>query len=217
MLPPVIPLFPLPNVVLFPGACLPLHVFEPRYRAMVSDVLAGDRLIGLVLLQHGWEEDDEGHPPVYPVGCAGLVTHADRLEDGRYDIVLCGLEKFRIVTELNETGLSLARPYRVARIEPLPEPFQAGERDAIQEGRRRLEAFLATRVTGDGRHGLLPPGIPDGDLINALSQHLALEPLEKQALLERDGLLARCRSLVELLEMKELTGRLSILVKDRTH
>ena len=217
MLPPEIPLFPLPNAVLFPGAFLPLHIFEPRYRAMLTDALAGDRVIGLVLLRPGWEVDYKAEPAVYPVGCAGLITHADRLEDGRYNIVLCGLEKFRIVSESSGTSLSRTRPYRVARIEPILETLAAGDRDAIQDGRRRLEAFLATRITGDGRHGLLPPGISDEDLINALAQHLALEPLEKQALLERDGLLARCHSLVELLEMKELAGRAPTAMKDWTH
>ncbi len=90
MLPPTIPLFPLPNVVLFPNVYLPLHIFEPRYREMVSDALDGDRIIGMVLLRPGWEGDYEGRPAVYPVGCAGLISHAERLSDGRYNIVLQG-------------------------------------------------------------------------------------------------------------------------------
>ena len=83
MLPPIVPVFPLPNVVLFPNVFLPLHIFEPRYRQMVEDALNGDRIIGMVLLRPGWEGDYEGRPPVYPVGCAGVVTHAERLADGR--------------------------------------------------------------------------------------------------------------------------------------
>ena len=74
MLPATLPLFPLPNVVLFPNVFLPLHIFEPRYRAMVADALKGDRLIGMVLLRPGWESDYEGRPPVFPTGCAGLIT-----------------------------------------------------------------------------------------------------------------------------------------------
>jgi Lon protease-like protein len=70
MLPPAIPIFPLPNVVLFPNVFLPLHIFEPRYKEMVADALAGDRIIGMALLRPGWEGDYEGRPPIYPVGCA---------------------------------------------------------------------------------------------------------------------------------------------------
>jgi Lon protease-like protein len=99
MLPPEIPLFPLPNVALFPSALLPLHIFEARYRAMVADALDGERLIGMVMLRPGWEPHYERTPPVYPIGCAGFITHADRLADGRFNIMLRGLEKFRIVSE----------------------------------------------------------------------------------------------------------------------
>jgi Lon protease-like protein len=74
MLPPIIPIFPLPNVVLFPSVFLPLHIFEPRYRAMVRDALGGDRIIGMALLRPGWDAHYEGSPAVYEVGCAGLIT-----------------------------------------------------------------------------------------------------------------------------------------------
>ncbi len=108
ILPPTIPIFPLPNVVLFPNVFLPLHIFETRYRAMVKDALASDRIIGMVLLQPGFEANYEGRPRVYPVGCAGVITHSEPLPDGRYNIVLRGLEKFRM------TGEDESRPYRLA-------------------------------------------------------------------------------------------------------
>src|SRR5689334_19365078 len=111
MLPLTIPLFPLPNVVLFPSVCLPLHIFEPRYREMVGDALDGDRIIGMVLLRPGWEADYEGRPAIYDVGCAGLITHSERLADGRYNIVLRGLHKFRVQAEEG------SRAYRVASID----------------------------------------------------------------------------------------------------
>src|SRR5579862_5390507 len=95
----LLPLFPLDNVVLFPNVFLPLHIFEPRYREMVADAVASDRLIGMVLLRPGWEADYEGRPPVYPTGCSGLITHVERLDDGRYNIVLRGLERFRVIEE----------------------------------------------------------------------------------------------------------------------
>ncbi|HEY7788992.1 MAG TPA: LON peptidase substrate-binding domain-containing protein [Vicinamibacterales bacterium] len=209
-----IPLFPLPNVVLFPNVFLPLHVFEPRYRRMVADALAGDRLIGIVLLKPGWEPEYEGAPAVYPVGCTGLITHAEPLDDGRYNIVLRGLDKFRIVEESEGPG------YRRAQVDVLLETIAADDRTPIRGQRRRLEALLtpAIEVGSDPvsctvDHGrkkqdltpLVPPSMADEDLVHTLAQYLSLEPLERQALLERDGVRARAEALVALLEMKELT------------
>jgi Lon protease-like protein len=203
MLPPVLPLFPLPNVVLFPNVFLPLHIFEPRYRQMVEDALVGDRIIGMVLLQPGYEGGYDGQPAVYHVGCAGLMTHAERLGDGRFNIVLRGLERFRI---LDEEPVSPAAPYRRAMIAPLAEPVSTAS-EGLRAERQKLEAMLTPLLSGTPSERGLPPNMPDEDLINALSQYLALEPIEKQALLERDGALARCRSLAELLEMRAMTEK----------
>ena len=201
MLPPAIPIFQLPNVVLFPNVFLPLHIFEPRYREMVADALAGDRIIGMVLLQPGWEANYDGRPPVYPIGCAGVVTNAERLADGRYNIVLQGLEKFRILSE--DEG----HTYRVARVDGLPESAGADDQESMRTARRRLETLLVPQPSGRGADPKLPPSMPDQDLVNALAQYLELEPVEKQALLERQGLLDRCHSLIELLEMKVIVSR----------
>jgi uncharacterized protein len=197
MLPAEIPLFPLPNVALFPAALLPLHIFEARYRAMVEDALDGERLIGMVMLRPGWEPHYERTPEVYPVGCAGFITHADRLPDGRYNIMLRGLEKFRIVGERGaREGVQL---YRMAQIESIAEaPIERGS-PAVLDARRRLERLIAKRLQRSADESI-PKDIPDEDLIHAIAQHL--EPLEKQALLECDGLLRRCQALIELLEMR---------------
>ena len=200
MLPPTIPIFPLPNVVLFPSVFLPLHIFEARYRDMVNEALKGDRIIGMVLLRPGWETDYEGRPPVYPIGCAGVITHAERLADGRFNIVLRGMEKFRIRGE--ESG----RAYRLAQVEPVPEPPPEQTREAMQTQRRRLETLLVPQPEGS-QERRIPSAMPDEELVNALAQYLEFEPVEKQALLERDGLLERSRSLIELLEMKVLVAR----------
>jgi Lon protease-like protein len=200
MLPPAIPLFPLPDVVLFPHVFLPLHIFEPRYRDMVSDALKGDRIIGMVLLRPGWEDQYEARPAVYPVGCAGLITNAERLPDGRFNIVLQGLEKFRVVDE------DTSRSYRLARVDSLDEDPALEDREAMRVARRRLESLIVPHHPG-AADPKLPPSMPDEDLVNALAQYLELEPVEKQALLEREGLLARCHSLIELLEMKVLVAR----------
>ena len=82
MLPASIPLFPLPNVVLFPNVFLPLHIFERRYRQMVADALDGDRIIGMTLLRPGYEANYEGRPSIYDIGCAGVITHSQPLADG---------------------------------------------------------------------------------------------------------------------------------------
>jgi Lon protease-like protein len=196
MLPPTIPLFPLPNVVLFPNVFLPLHIFEPRYRAMLADALAGDRIIGMTLLMPGYEADYHGRPPVYPVGCAGVITHSEQMPDGRSNVVLRGIEKFRIVEE------DASRDYRLARIEPLPETMSDADKRLLKQRRHRLEALLIAAIERGGQDPRLPSSIPDEDLINALSQYLGLDPVERQALLERNGTLARCDGLIELLEMK---------------
>jgi uncharacterized protein len=201
MLPPTIPIFPLPNAVLFPNVFLPLHIFEPRYRAMVADALAGDRMIGMVLLQPGYQADYEGRPPVYPVGCAGVITHAETLADGRYNIMLRGIEKFRIVGEQSD------KPYRLAHVQALPEALTDADRAAIRQDRRRVETLLAAAVERLGTGPRVPAAVPDEELVNALAQYLQLDPIERQALLERDGIASRCRGLIELLEMKTLTPR----------
>ena len=198
MLPPTIPIFPLPNAVLFPNVFMPLHIFEARYRAMVSDALSGDRIIGMVLLRAGFERDYEGRPPIFPVGCAGVITHSEPLPDGRFNIVLKGLEKFRV------TGEEGAKAYRVATIDALPEQMTDVERAELHRLRQRVEALLAAAVEREGGDPKFPPAVADEDLVNALAQYMALEPIERQALLERRGVLERCHGLIELIEMKTM-------------
>jgi Lon protease-like protein len=211
----LLPLFPLPSVVLFPNVFLPLHIFEARYREMVADALAGDRLIGMVLLKPGWERDYEGRPAVFPVGCSGVITHAEYLADGRYNLVLRGVERFRIVSEDHE------RRYRRAIVEPISARALApAEWPILREYRAKLDALIAPLVARKHDLGRLQTtGTPhegdpfgtramsDEDLVNALAQYLDLEPIEKQALLEEDCLAGRAAALVELIEMKMLMAR----------
>ena len=196
MLPSEIPIFPLPNVVLFPSALLPLHIFEPRYRAMVADALESERLIGMVMLRPGWEPHYDKAPEVYPIGCAGFITHADQLPDGRFNIMLRGLEKFRILSE--RAGRQGAERYRIARVEAIKE-VKSGATAASHAARQRLEKVIARKLHKHD-HDFIPKDVPDADLVHAIAQHL--EPLEKQALLECNSLLERCEALIELLEMR---------------
>jgi Lon protease-like protein len=192
-----IPLFPLPNVVLFPGVYLPLHIFEPRYRAMVVDALEGDRLIGMVLLRPGYEGDYEGRPAVFDVGCAGVITHHERLQDGRFNIVLQGTERFRIQDEDH------SRPYRIGHVESLAESASPPPLE-VRSIRQRLESLVTVLVEKHRGELSIPPSMPDVDVIHALAQYLDLAPLEKQALLEMDSLLNRASALADLLEMHSL-------------
>ena len=198
----LLPLFPLPNVVLFPNVFLPLHIFEPRYREMVADAVASDRMIGMVLLRPGWERDYEGRPPVYTVGCSGVLTHVERMSDGRYNLVMRGLERFRIVEEDHD------RASRRVSIEPLPEQrLSADDHVAIRRQRSKLESMLSPAVERAGGDYRTPSAMSDEDLVNALAQYLDLEALEKQALLEQPCLRTRAAALVELLEMKIMIAR----------
>src|SRR5687768_15233316 len=108
VLPDEIPLFPLPNVVLFPDAYLPLHIFEDRYRAMTRQALGGTRLIGMIVLRETVAPEREGAPPIYATGCAGAIVHHEPLKDGRFNIVLQGIARFEVIREL-----SGAAPFRV--------------------------------------------------------------------------------------------------------
>jgi len=191
MLPPTIPIFPLDDVMLFPNIPRPLHIFEPRYRAMVADALKGDRIIGMVLLRPGYEADYEGRPPVYTIGCAGVITDAEPLPDGRYAIVLRGLVKFRI------TGEDQSRAYRLARVEAMHEVLTDEEGAALRKQRQRLEALLVSVAPSPPS-----PALSDEDLVNGLAQFLDLHPVERQELLEKEGTLSRSQALIELLEMK---------------
>jgi Lon protease-like protein len=199
-----IPLFPLPNVVLFPNVFLPLHIFEPRYRQMVNQALSTDRMIGMVLLKPGFEQEYEGTPPVYEIGCAGSITHVERLPDGRFNIVLKGTERFRLVGEEPPNGSVL---YREGHVETRPEEIGAGDRALLQHQRAELERKLAPLFDAARAASRLPEIMSDEDVVNALAQYLALEPIEKQALLELPGPVDRARVLLELLEMKTLDER----------
>jgi Lon protease-like protein len=199
----LVPIFPLPNVVLFPGVPLPLHIFEPRYRAMVADALDADRRIGMALLQPGWESDYDGRPPIFSVACTGVIVNAARLDDGRYHLVLHGLERVRVVAEDH------ARPYRRATLASMPDPVLDDEaRRALGHSRRRIETLLGLGADA-GEAGASAAStlalMPDADFVHTLAQGLDLAPIEQQALLEYGDLALRAQALADLLEMRRLT------------
>src|SRR6188768_687868 len=151
VLPAEIPLFPLPETTLFPGVSRPLLIYEPRYRTMIADALKGDRIIGMVRLRPGFEKDYDGRPPIYAVGCAGRIEKYEQLPDGRYVILLQGLTAFRVISE------NQRKPYRLGRVEAVPDRLEEQERLELRSLRNRLISLLLK---------VLPPGtdLPDPSL-----------------------------------------------------
>jgi Lon protease-like protein len=190
-LPSVIPLFPLEVPVLFPDVSRPLYIFEPRYRAMVADALKGDRIIGMTMLKPGYEANYGGRPPVYEIGCAGVITEFEELSDGRFNIVLRGLVKFRV------TGEDQSRPYRLASVDAMPEVLDDSEKAALRRERERLEALVTK-----GSDTKVPPEMSDEQLVNLLAQYMQMDHAERQALLELKNVLLRSRALIDLIESK---------------
>lgn len=186
-LPEAIPIFPLPDATLFPNSTQPFHIFEERYRAMIADALVGDSIIGMVTLQPGFEADYDGRPPVYTVGCAGRIVASERLADGRYNIVLRGITKFRILDE------DQSRLYRLADVEVIEEPPVDDVREELSQRRRQLEAAVLAAYP----NAQLPPSdLSDEALVDALALAIPMEPADRQAVLEADGPLERAAALV---------------------
>lgn len=131
-----IPIFPLPNCVFFPHTLLPLHVFEPRYKEMIADALGGSRMLGVVQLRPGWEKDYHGSPPVYRVLGVGRIIGHKRWSDGRYDIIVSGRHRVRILNETRQGD------YRVAETEILTDFIPEDRREEVEaEFQRHLKTF----------------------------------------------------------------------------
>jgi uncharacterized protein len=183
-----IPLFPLPEVVLLPETLLPLHIFEARYRAMIADALAGDRVIGMAMMKPGWAAQPE-HPPIYPVGGAGEIIESEELSDGRYNIVLQGRFRYRVLREAS------ADPYRTAQIEEVASIPFAGPDEADRVIRMAQRLFAAVRPEMD-----LPP-LPEEEtsperMASEIALRLRYSPAELQTILETDSIPNRFGSLI---------------------
>jgi Lon protease-like protein len=184
-----ITIFPLTGAILYPGLHLPLHIFEPRYRAMISDALARDRRIGMIQPQR----EQEG-APLFQVGCLGRIDEVNALDDGRFNIVLEGETRFRVLREL-----SVTTPFRQIEAELLAEPEEealaAIERASFEREARRFADTQGYRIDWDSVARL-----DDVSLINGVCQIAPFDAAAKQALLEADGIGARCELLIQLME-----------------
>ena len=184
--------FPLPGALLFPRMHLPLHIFEPRYRAMVSDALARDRRIGMIQ-PRGPARAPGGPPPLFDVGCVGKISDIEALDDGRFNLVLEGLAKFRVLRELDVTT-----PFR--QVEALIEPadtaaaLSLGERASLESESRKFAEAHGYAVDWEGVARL-----DDEALVNGIAQIAPFDPASKQALLEATTLADRCELIVQLM------------------
>ncbi len=198
-LPMRVPLFPLPGAILFPRGQLPLHIFEPRYRQMIREAIDGGGHIGII--QPRLPDRDDHRAPLYGVGCAGEIVGIEELEDGRFNIVLNGTNRFRLVNEVE-----LGTPYRNADIDVAafddrePDPLGLAQRSEVEREARRLGDVLGLAVdwAAVGR-------LDDEMLVNAIAQVAPFDVSAKQVLLEAESLDVRADLLVQLMQFLRLS------------
>ena len=190
-----VPLFPLGGALLFPRSHLPLHIFEDRYRAMVEDALAGGGRIAMV------QPADENDPPsIYPVGCVGELVGVEELDDGRFNIMLLGSQRFRLVAEADG-----GTPYRQADIDLAafddsePPPLGLAQRAEVEREARRFGDTLGLSVDWEAVARL-----DDEMLVNAIAQVAPFDTGAKQALLEEQTLAGRADLVVQLMQFQRL-------------
>jgi uncharacterized protein len=192
-------LFPLPNLVLFPHVMQPLRVFEPRYRELLEEALAGDQLITMVTLKPGWEADYEGRPPLEPMGCLGRVTVHQRLDTGAVNILLSGLRRVRVLRELAPIKL-----FREADVEVYEDHYPLEEASAAPELHRRLrDALFAILPDLPQAHEhiehLLSTDLPLGTLTDVIGYMLDIPIEDKEALLAEVNVYHRAELLLSYL------------------
>ncbi|XUU61256.1 LON peptidase substrate-binding domain-containing protein [Erythrobacter sp. HA6-11] len=182
-------IFPLPGAILFPGLQLPLHIFEPRYRELVGDALVRDRQIAMIQPQ----QSRDG-APLYTVGCVGKIGEIEAMDDGRYNLILEGKSRFRMVKELDVTT-----SFRQVEAELLEDNDSAVlspiERAGFEQQARKFSDRQGYRVDWESVERL-----DDHSLINGVSQIAPFDPASKQALLEAETLNARCELLIQLMQ-----------------
>jgi len=197
-----VPVFPLPGLVLFPGVDLPLHVYELRYRTLMRDALAGERVIALALLLPGWERDYHGSPEFHPLACLARIEEAAWLPDDCYHAHLKGLARVQLGRTVREF------PYRAVRVQVLPqEPLS--EDDALVQLERRALIETGERCARAAEAAGAQPVPVDEHLtfeplVNNLCMGLAVDPEERMALLAMDSVLERGRRTRELMEAQAL-------------
>lgn len=185
----VVPVLPLPNVILYPEALLPLHIFEPRYVDLIRDALQGNKQIVLALLQPGWEKDYFGRPPIFPIAGLGEIVQWDEMPGGKYNVLVRGLSRVRVTEEFG------GGPYRIAQAklidEPAPEPKTlAAEKVRLLTGLKRMSEEPVT----------VPSGIHVGRLADMVTIALPIEIYRKQELFEVIDVRERVKKVIRVID-----------------
>jgi Lon protease-like protein len=188
-----VPIFPLAGAILFPRSQLPLHIFEPRYREMVSDAIDGSGRIAMIQPQR---LDHDNQAPLYEVGCLGEIVGVEELEDGRYNIVLLGTNRFRLVGEPAVDALYRCADIDVGAFDDRePPPLSLAQRAEVEQEARRLGDAMGLAVDWNAVSRL-----DDELLVNAIAQVAPFDTGAKQALLEEPTLDGRADLLVQLMQ-----------------
>jgi uncharacterized protein len=186
--------FPLAGALLFPGLRLPLHIFEPRYRALVSDAMARDRKIAMIQPRPGSSKGDNDRPALFTTGCVGKIDQVEALDDGRYNLILEGLTRFRLIRELD-----VSTPFRQIEAELLAEPEEddlgIANRAALEQESRRFAEAQGYAVDWDSVSRL-----DDEALVNGIAQIAPFDAAAKQALLEANSLSERSELIIQLMQ-----------------
>lgn len=182
-------IFPLTGAMLFPGLQLPLHIFEPRYRSMISDSLVRDRRIAMIQPQGQYDG-----APLFQIGCVGKIGEVEAMEDGRYNVILEGIARFRLLRELDVTT-----PFRQIEAE-LIEDDAAASLSAVERASFEREARRFADAQGYSVDWESVGRLDDVSLINGVSQIAPFDAAAKQALLEAESLATRCELLVQLMQ-----------------
>lgn len=197
-----ISLFPLPNSVFYPGTVLPLHIFEERYRQMLGDTIESGQWIGMVLLQPGYEEEYDGTPDILPVGCAGSLDQWIKHDDGKYDIVLRGQSRFRIVREVGDA------PYRQAEVELLNNVNDQPVDPAADRYRQLIGKFHAftSQLPLDNAQKV-EMDVQDcstlGEMVDRVAYFFDRPLSERQNFLEELDTMKRYHRVTEIIELKQ--------------
>jgi hypothetical protein len=211
----VIPLFPLPATVFYPNTSLPLHIFEPRYRNMVEDALNGKGEIGMILLKPGWENDYQGTPEIMTIGCVGKITRHSELPEGKYNILLSGLYRFRI---LNEIKGKTYRQAEVAILKEINNKDLTSQASPIKERLTRIMQLYLKNIPNGAKieETLHMENCQNlAEFVDKLTHHFDLPVNKMQEFLEQQDVQKRADSLYSLIEFKNQLIQISKSMKDK--
>ena len=211
----VIPLFPLPSTVFYPNTSLPLHIFEPRYRNMVEEALNGKGEIGIILLKPGWESDYQGTPEIMATGCVGKIERHSKLPEGKYNILLSGLYRFRI---LNETGGKVYRQAEVTFLKEINDQDLTTKTSPIKEQLIRVMQLYLKNLPDETKVEQtldLENCRKLAEFVDKLTNQFDLPPNKMQEFLEQQDVQKRANSLYSLIEFKNQLIQISKNMKDK--